>query len=164
MERQRSAGTELALLPAEVQITLSGLLILKKSEQACYQVMRMQRPADLAETRVFVTEAVIEGARWYRLRVGYFESVLGIAESGERMQLRTSGDAGIGGTFVALLKGFLGSGVTFAPGVFAHGGWLLSSVSIVVSGALSFFCTHLLLECRSRSWHEFEIRSHLIIE
>ena len=84
------------------------------------------------------------------IRVGYFESVLGISESGERMQLRTSGEAGLAGTSVALLKGFLGSGVTFMPGVFGKGGWALASGSLVVAGALSFLCIRLLLACRDK--------------
>jgi proton-coupled amino acid transporter len=84
------------------------------------------------------------------IRVGYFESVLGISESGERMQLRTSGEAGLAGTSVALLKGFLGSGVTFMPGVFGKGGWALASGSLVVAGVLSFLCIRLLLACRDK--------------
>ena len=42
-----------APLIAEVQVTLSGISILKKSEQTVYTIMRMKRPADLIDTFVF---------------------------------------------------------------------------------------------------------------
>merc|ERR1712230_331395 len=41
---------------AELQVALSGIAILKKSEQVVYTVMRMRRPADLVGTFVFDTE------------------------------------------------------------------------------------------------------------
>jgi tetratricopeptide (TPR) repeat protein len=44
-----------------------------QSEQRPFATADMPQ-LDLAGTEVFVTEATIEGARWYRLRVGYFGS------------------------------------------------------------------------------------------
>ena len=41
---------------AELQVALSGIAILKKSEQVVYTIMRMRRPADLVGTFVFDTE------------------------------------------------------------------------------------------------------------
>merc|ERR1711937_196769 len=38
---------------AELQVALSGISILKKSEQVVYTIMRMKRPADLVDTFVF---------------------------------------------------------------------------------------------------------------
>jgi hypothetical protein len=38
---------------AELQVALSGIAILKKSEQVVYTIMRMKRPADLLSTFVF---------------------------------------------------------------------------------------------------------------
>merc|ERR1719337_478464 len=38
---------------AELQVALSGIAILKKSEQKVYGIMRMKRPADLVDTFVF---------------------------------------------------------------------------------------------------------------
>ena len=38
---------------AELQVALSGIAILKKSEQVVYTIMRMKRPADLLGTFVF---------------------------------------------------------------------------------------------------------------
>jgi hypothetical protein len=38
---------------AELQVALSGIVILKKSEQVVYTIMRMKRPADLVGTFVF---------------------------------------------------------------------------------------------------------------
>ena len=40
---------------AELQVALSGIAILKKSEQAVYTIMRMQHAADLQDTFVFDT-------------------------------------------------------------------------------------------------------------
>jgi tetratricopeptide (TPR) repeat protein len=44
-----------------------------QSEQRPFATADMPQ-LDIAGTQVFVTEAIIEGARWYRLRVGYFGS------------------------------------------------------------------------------------------
>ena len=43
---------------AELQVTLSGISILKKSEQTVYSIMRMKRPADLLDTFVFDREDI----------------------------------------------------------------------------------------------------------
>jgi len=40
----------------ELQVALSGIAILKKSEQVVYTIMRMKRPADLVGTYVFDRE------------------------------------------------------------------------------------------------------------
>jgi len=42
-----------AALICEVQVTLSGITILKKSEQAVYSLMRMVTPEELLQTYVF---------------------------------------------------------------------------------------------------------------
>ena len=41
---------------AEVQVALSGIAILKKSEQKVYSIMRMKAAAELLDTFVFDTE------------------------------------------------------------------------------------------------------------
>ena len=43
---------------AELQVALSGIAILKKSEQVVYTVMRMKQPAELVGTFVFDREDV----------------------------------------------------------------------------------------------------------
>lgn len=45
-------------LVCEIQLTLSGIAILKKSEQRCYQIMRMEQACELAQTHVFSGEAL----------------------------------------------------------------------------------------------------------
>ena len=51
----------------------SRYVINLQSEQRPFATADMPQ-LELAGTQVFVTEATIEGARWYRLRVGYFGS------------------------------------------------------------------------------------------
>lgn len=83
------------------------------------------------------------------VRVGYFESVLGVrvGEDGEELQAQTSGECGIPQTILALSKSFVGSGVTFLPGAFMQGGWLFSPIILLVIGICNGCCIRLLLKC-----------------
>merc|ERR550514_1613345 len=70
---------------AELQVALSGISILKKSEQVVYTIMRMKRPADLVDTFVFDHEGLDEALSptshkldgpEVRRRTSYSESIL----------------------------------------------------------------------------------------
>eukprot|EP00930_Biecheleria_cincta_P083233 TRINITY_DN72841_c0_g1_i1.p1 TRINITY_DN72841_c0_g1~~TRINITY_DN72841_c0_g1_i1.p1 ORF type:complete len:499 (+),score=60.36 TRINITY_DN72841_c0_g1_i1:62-1558(+) len=86
------------------------------------------------------------------IRVGYFDSVLGIRldEDGQNLPL-LQGESGTLQTILAVAKSFVGSGVTFLPGAFIQGGWLFSSLFLIVIASCNAYCIWLLLGCSSRT-------------
>mmetsp|Transcript_118932 Transcript_118932/g.237031 ORF Transcript_118932/g.237031 Transcript_118932/m.237031 type:complete len:488 (+) Transcript_118932:68-1531(+) len=86
------------------------------------------------------------------IRVGYFESVLGIrlSEDGETLP-PLPGESGIPQTILALSKSFVGSGITFLPGAFSQGGWLFSSVVLGVIAIVNAICIRQLLDCSKKT-------------
>eukprot|EP00933_Yihiella_yeosuensis_P061322 TRINITY_DN64126_c0_g1_i1.p1 TRINITY_DN64126_c0_g1~~TRINITY_DN64126_c0_g1_i1.p1 ORF type:complete len:471 (+),score=89.42 TRINITY_DN64126_c0_g1_i1:74-1486(+) len=52
---------------------------------------------------------------------------------------------------LAILKSFIGPGVTFLPGAFSKGGLVFSSVSILIVGFLNAVSVRILLDCREQS-------------
>lgn len=61
------------------------------------------------------------------------------------------GTAEIPQTVMAVLKSFVGSGITFLPAAFAEGGWLFSGPVLVSIAMFNAICIYLLLECRART-------------
>lgn len=61
------------------------------------------------------------------------------------------GTAGVTQTALAVMKSFVGSGITFLPAAFAEGGWLFSGPVLVFIALVNGLCIHLLLECRART-------------
>ncbi|SCU93979.1 LAFA_0F19218g1_1 [Lachancea sp. 'fantastica'] len=49
-----------------------------------------------------------------------------------------------------LLKAFVGTGVLFLPRAFHNGGWAFSSISLLVCGALSYYCFLLLINAKDK--------------
>eukprot|EP00747_Dinoflagellata_sp_TGD_P149769 gnl/TRDRNA2_/TRDRNA2_177053_c3_seq1.p2 gnl/TRDRNA2_/TRDRNA2_177053_c3~~gnl/TRDRNA2_/TRDRNA2_177053_c3_seq1.p2 ORF type:complete len:499 (+),score=89.90 gnl/TRDRNA2_/TRDRNA2_177053_c3_seq1:86-1582(+) len=86
-------------------------------------------------------------------RSGYFDSILGIRldpNTGEEIE-QAAGTTSDLGTYVALLKCYIGTCITFIPGAFAKGGWLFSSLTLLTLGVVNFFTTWMLLEIRTRT-------------
>jgi tetratricopeptide (TPR) repeat protein len=71
-DSRQSQGQVSRQIPQPAEPTSSYVINLQ-SEQRPFATADMPQ-LDIAGTKVFVTEATIEGARWYRLRVGYFGS------------------------------------------------------------------------------------------
>lgn len=61
------------------------------------------------------------------------------------------GTAGLPQTALAVLKSFVGSGITFLPGAFAQGGWLFSTPVILTIAMVNAICIWLLLDCRRQT-------------
>lgn len=59
-----------------------------------------------------------------------------------------TGTASVFKTVLLLLKSYVGTGVLFLPKGFHNGGWLFSSLLIVVCGILSYFCFMLLIHTK----------------
>lgn len=74
-----------------------------------------------------------------------------LTEDGEELPPYQEGECGIPQTVLAMSKSFVGSGITFLPGAFIQGGWLFSSVVLIVIGALNALCIWLLLRCSERT-------------
>ena len=53
-------------------------------------------------------------------------------------------------TFFTLMKGFIATAVLFLPKGFRNGGWLFSTIALICSAILTYFCAMLLLQIRSR--------------
>merc|ERR1712166_296593 len=85
-------------------------------------------------------------------RLKPYDAVLGIRLNSQGEEIaREAGECGVAQTVLALAKSFVGSGITFLPGAFVQGGWLFSSVVIVVIGFCNAVCIRLLLDCSSRT-------------
>jgi len=87
-------------------------------------------------------------------RVGYFDSILGISldpDTGARVDPTEGTSSSLTQTALALLKSFIGSGITFLPGAFAQGGWVICLFMLLSIAAVNAICIRLLLTCRERS-------------
>lgn len=89
------------------------------------------------------------------LRVGYFDNVLSIHRGTNPDEMETvasgEGKSGVWQTSFALLKSFIGSGVTFLPFAFSMGGWLFSTAVLLLIAVVSALCIKLLVECSVKS-------------
>lgn len=85
------------------------------------------------------------------VRVGYFESILGISEEGIMADELQVGEAGITSTIFAIIKGFIGTGITVMSAAFAKGGWAEAATMLIFIGLLNGLCIHLLLQCSDRT-------------
>jgi len=47
--------------------------------------------------------------------------------------------------FFTLFKGFIAVGILFLPNGFSNGGWLFSTILMVFSYLLSYYCIHLMI-------------------
>lgn len=113
------------------------------------------------------------------VRVGYFESVLGIRMNNEGQELPLpKGDMKVFQIVLTLLKSFIGAGITFLPGAFANGGWLFSAVFLIGIGICNALCARLLLDCAEStgssnlgdiaslatgSWGRFAVQISLVV-
>ncbi|KAI1771481.1 transmembrane amino acid transporter protein-domain-containing protein [Hypoxylon cercidicola] len=61
-----------------------------------------------------------------------------------------AGTASTKGTFMTLLKAFVGTGIMFLPKAFNNGGILFSSLTMVVVSLVTMLAFHLLLACKER--------------
>jgi len=61
------------------------------------------------------------------------------------------GTAGTLQTALAVMKSFVGSGITFLPAAFSAGGWLFSGPVLIFIACINAVCIRLLLECRART-------------
>lgn len=86
------------------------------------------------------------------IRVGYFESILGIRlnEEGEQVPM-VQGECGLVHSILTLVKSFVGTGILFLPGAFLQGGWLFSPLVLVGVAALTAICIWLLLDCSNHT-------------
>lgn len=60
------------------------------------------------------------------------------------------GVSGLTPTALAIVKSFVGSGITFMPGAFAQGGWLFSSVVLTIIAAVNGACIYRLVQCQDK--------------
>jgi proton-coupled amino acid transporter len=60
------------------------------------------------------------------------------------------GSYGLTPTALAIVKSFVGSGITFMPGAFAQGGWLFSSLVLSAIACVNGACIYLLVQCQDR--------------
>jgi len=60
------------------------------------------------------------------------------------------GCSGLTPTALAIVKSFVGSGITFMPGAFAEGGWLFSSVVLSIIAAVNGACIYRLVQCQDK--------------
>lgn len=60
------------------------------------------------------------------------------------------GAAGMTPTALAIVKSFVGSGITFMPGAFAQGGWLFSSVVLMIIASVNGACIYRLVQCQDK--------------
>ncbi|KAI0165280.1 transmembrane amino acid transporter protein-domain-containing protein [Hypoxylon sp. FL1284] len=61
-----------------------------------------------------------------------------------------TGTASTKGTFMTLLKAFIGTGIMFLPKAFNNGGILFSSLTMLVVSLVTMLAFHLLLACKQR--------------
>lgn len=89
------------------------------------------------------------------IRAGYFDSVLGIRfdpETGAELHgAPAPGQSGLAMTACAVVKSFVGTGLTFVPAAFMQGGWLFSFVALALVAAVNLICVRLLLDCREQT-------------
>lgn len=89
------------------------------------------------------------------IRVGYFDSIMGMrfdSETGAELHdAPAPGHSGLGMTMLALVKSFVGPGLTFIPQAFMQGGWLFSPIALILVAILSLICIRLLLDCREQT-------------
>lgn len=89
------------------------------------------------------------------VRVGYFNNVFGIRIDEDTGEVHPgappAGESGVCTAALAIFKGFVGSGITFMPGAFEHGGWLFCSVACCAVGLCNAVGIRLLLDCRERT-------------
>ena len=51
-------------------------------------------------------------------------------------------------TFFTLIKGFVATGMLFLPKGFNNGGYLFSSLTVVASAVMTFYCAYILLQMK----------------
>lgn len=54
------------------------------------------------------------------------------------------------GTFLTLFKGFVCTGILYLPKAFVNGGFVITSIMLVVEAAITTYCGFLLLEVRAK--------------
>jgi len=90
-----------------------------------------------------------------RIIVGHFDAVLGIRfnpDTGKQvLGVEGKGEASVSTVTIAVVKSFVGAGVTFLPGAFRLGGWLFSFLAVLFVGLCNGVCIGLLLDCREKT-------------
>eukprot|EP00747_Dinoflagellata_sp_TGD_P164609 gnl/TRDRNA2_/TRDRNA2_184774_c0_seq1.p1 gnl/TRDRNA2_/TRDRNA2_184774_c0~~gnl/TRDRNA2_/TRDRNA2_184774_c0_seq1.p1 ORF type:complete len:510 (-),score=101.52 gnl/TRDRNA2_/TRDRNA2_184774_c0_seq1:86-1615(-) len=89
------------------------------------------------------------------VHMGYFDSILGTRldpETGAEMA-HEEGSIGTTATVLALLKCYIGSGITFTPGAFSQGGWLFCIACLIIMGIVNMMCIWMLIEVKTRTGH-----------
>eukprot|EP00929_Paragymnodinium_shiwhaense_P044056 TRINITY_DN22604_c0_g1_i5.p1 TRINITY_DN22604_c0_g1~~TRINITY_DN22604_c0_g1_i5.p1 ORF type:complete len:412 (+),score=59.49 TRINITY_DN22604_c0_g1_i5:78-1313(+) len=82
------------------------------------------------------------------IKLGYYERLLnigGLTEEGEEIAV-PAGELGTGQTVALLVKSFFGSGITFTPAAFSHGGSIFSPSVTVALGIYNGICIWMLLD------------------
>jgi len=54
------------------------------------------------------------------------------------------------GTYMSLMKGFIGTGILYLPKNYRNGGWLWSLICMISSFFLTLYCAFRLLEAKAR--------------
>ncbi|KAI4860585.1 transmembrane amino acid transporter protein-domain-containing protein [Hypoxylon rubiginosum] len=73
-----------------------------------------------------------------------------------------AGTASTKGTFMTLLKAFVGTGIMFLPKAFNNGGILFSTLTMVVVSLVTMLSFHLLLACKGRHGNGYGDIGHAI--
>ncbi|KAI1763519.1 transmembrane amino acid transporter protein-domain-containing protein [Hypoxylon sp. FL1150] len=73
-----------------------------------------------------------------------------------------TGTASTKGTFMTLLKAFIGTGIMFLPKAFNNGGILFSSLCMVVVSLVTMLAFHLLLACKGKHGNGYGEIGHAI--
>ncbi|KAI6082050.1 transmembrane amino acid transporter protein-domain-containing protein [Hypoxylon rubiginosum] len=73
-----------------------------------------------------------------------------------------TGTASTKGTFMTLLKAFVGTGIMFLPKAFYNGGILFSSLCMVVVSLVTMLAFHLLLACKGKHGNGYGEIGHAI--